>query len=508
MNRTSLPKLARTALAAGICSLCAAQAAAAEPRHPWAAMAQADADFITEWIERQSIMAVYPANSDFKARLAGARRTFDADLARVDSHAGYRDALGRLVGALQDQHLTLRHTLAPSTYQWPGFMAVYRAGRYVVASGGAGGAANLAGQEITQCDGRPMAELVHRVITYEQLATGLESSMARAAPMVFRDTGSPFQPRPRSCRIGGKDVALEWRAVAASTLAADMQGAVALRERVTAVTPFGTDGAWVRLGIFNMQTQAEGRAFKELIAQAPALRDKSVIVLDVRGNSGGPYEWFMGFLRGLYGKDYADYYARSRLEIAHVSRVTPEIGKYFDSMKGAETGDLAPPPDGTPYDEDSAMYRQALAAGVAVIASPPNARGVAMPAHKPVNPVKARVLLLTDYGCSSACIVFVDEMKRFPGVEQIGVETWVDSRTGTSFGAPLPSKNGVIAVPVVTRDGRERGDNIPHRPSRVFAGNIHDTDAVKAWISDEILGGGAAPRAGLARKNPPGAPAK
>lgn len=485
MKSCSTLSLACKMLAAASCCLCAAPGAAAQPQHPWAAMAQADADFITGWIERQSILAVHPADGDFKARLATARRTFDAESVLVDSHAGYRHALGRFVGSLQDLHLTLRHTLAPTTYQWPGFMAVYRGGRYLAVSTQA---SDVEGQEITQCDGQPMEELAGRVASYEQLIAGLDSSRARAAPLVFRDAGSPFVPRPRHCRIGGRDIALDWRPIAASKFAADMRSATVYADRVTAVTPFGADGAWVRMGIFDMQTPAEGRAFKQLIADAPGLRDKSVIVLDVRGNGGGPYEWFMGFLRGLYGREYADYHARSRLEISHVYRTTPEIRDFFGDLEATETGDMAPPPDGTPYDAGNVKYRQALAAGARVFVTPPNARGIPKPARPPANPVKARVLLLTDYLCGSACIVFVDEMKRFPGVEQIGLETAVDSRTGTAFAAPLPSKNGVIEVPVVTRDGRARGDNIPQRPSRVFSGNITDTPAVKAWVRDEILG--------------------
>lgn len=481
MKAASLFKLTRHILAIGLCS---GAVSAAPAQHPWAAMTQADADFVADWINRQSISAIYPAKDAFAAQLAAARRALDAESGRVTSYAGYRHALGRFVGALQDAHLRVNFSLAPASYAWPGFQAAYRGGRYVVVSTQN---SELAGQEVTQCDGRPMDDWVRQVATHEQRIVNLESTKAWAAPLVFRDSASPFIARPRNCIIGGRDVALGWRPVEATRFAADRSAATVFRDRVTSVAPFGADGAWVRLGFFAPQTQEEGKAFKQLIADAPGLREKSVIVFDVRGNGGGPYEWFMGLLRGLYGKDYADAHARSRLEISHVYRTTPEILAYFNSEEDAETGDLAPPADGTPYDPGNVKYRRALESGQTVYDTPRNARAVAMPKRVPANPVKARVLVLTDYNCSSACIVFVDEMKRFPGVEQVGVETGVDSRTGTSFGAPLPSGNGTIDVPVVTRDGRERGDNIPQRPTRVFNGNIVDTAAVKAWIRDEVL---------------------
>ena len=43
--------------------------------------------------------------------------------------------------------------------------------------------------------------------------------------------------------------------------------------------------------------------------------------------------------------------------------------------------------------------------------------------------------MLTDYGCGSACISFVDEMLQFPGVRQIGLETFVDMRSASRYGS-------------------------------------------------------------------------
>jgi hypothetical protein len=100
----------------------------------------------------------------------------------------------------------------------------------------------------------------------------------------------------------------------------------------------------------------------------------------------------------------------------------------------------------------------------------------------PASPVKAQVFVLTDYGCASACISFVDELRRIPGVTQVGRETAVDSRSGTPLNYRLPSGNGELTVPSLVREGRERGDNIPWRPDVRFDGDIADTQAVLAWI--------------------------
>jgi hypothetical protein len=467
-----------------LCSLMIPASALAAPQHnAWAAMAQSDADFAGDWMQRQAIQAIYPAKEQFGLKLAEAKRVLASELPQVSSYEGYRQALNHFVGSFQDQHLRIGFSLVPNNYQWPNFFAVYRDHRYFTA-GAHGEVAN--DQEITSCDGKSIAQWSGAVIRYEQLITNLESSKAKAAPLIFRDSGSPFIARPQRCIIGGADVKLEWRPVMASKFSASVAETISLRDRVIAVTPFGTDGAWVRMGVFQPATQDEGKAFAALYAAAPGLRNKSVIVLDVRGNGGGPYEWFMGLLRTLYGTSYIDYYARARLQISNVLRVTPEVLEFFNADTAAETGALIAPSDGSPYDDANTKYAQALKAGQSLLVMPTNSQHIPMADSAPTSVVKAKVYVLTDYDCASACIGFVDELKRIPGAEQIGVETSVDSRTGTPFGTALPSGNGTIAVPVMTRDGRERNDNEPQRPKHLFSGNIADTAAVKAWIQSGL----------------------
>jgi len=476
---------AKKYLALGVLSLLPMTVLAAPQKNAWKSMAQADADFVSEWMTQESIMAVYPSREVFSARLTGARRDFDAESAGINTYEGYRQALNHFVGSFQDQHLWLSFSLSEKTYQWPGFFAVYQGHRYLTSSSKAG---ILDGIEITECDGKPMADWVRMIATYEQMSFNLESTNAEAAALIFRDTGSTFIQRPKQCKIGGKDVELDWSPIPSSKFTSNVSNTTTIHDRTTATTPFGSDGSWVRMGIFQPVTQEEGRAFKKLFDNAESLRNKSVIILDVRGNGGGPYNWFMGFLKALYGTEYVNYYARARLEISNVIRTTPEILDFFNSNVASEVDSLLPPPDGAPYDNDNLKYHKALESGNSVFVIPKNYQQIAMPKNAPTSPVKAKVYVLTDYGCASACIGFVDEMKRFPGVKQIGVETFIDSRTGTPFGAPLPSGNGSVSVPVMTRDGRERGDNVPQRPDYVFSGNIADTQAVKAWIQSDILG--------------------
>jgi hypothetical protein len=96
--------------------------------------------------------------------------------------------------------------------------------------------------------------------------------------------------------------------------------------------------------------------------------------------------------------------------------------------------------------------------------------------------------VLADYGCASACLSFLDEMRRFPGVLQVGTQTYIDRRSG---GWPedyfLPSGLGFVRMGRMVRDGRARPGNVPWTPQLRFGGNIEDTKAVKAWVLDAVV---------------------
>jgi hypothetical protein len=232
---------------------------------------------------------------------------------------------------------------------------------------------------------------------------------------------------------------------------------------------------------------ADAEAYRQLIARAPSLRDKSVIVFDVRGNGGGPYNWFMAILRALYGEEATRYFARERLRIRPVF-----VG---GTLNVPPPGQARPAdPDAMPPDAElDAVVNQVrqvtLPSGRQVtVMDPADPHARDRPAGPPpANPVRGQVYVLTDYGCGSACISFVDEMLQFPGARQIGLETFVDMRSGSPANYNLPSGNGVLNASTMVRENRARGDNVQYVPSRRFAGDITDTAAIRRWILEDLL---------------------
>lgn len=457
---------------------------AAQPQPTWKDMAQSDLDFTAKELKTLYISAVFPDPKAFGQRIAVSYDVAKKEAAQVTDFGGYRAVLSRFINSMDDAHVSISFRLAQTSLAWPGFLAVYQGRRFLTAASEGGAIAD--GQEIAACDNLPMAEWSRRIAAYEGGFPGLQETNNSMARAIFVDRGNPFVKRPTTCMIGGHRVNLAWRPISRVDYTNKIRAQRTTRSREATITSFGENSAWVKMGYFYPNDKNEAEAFHRLIADAPSLRQKDVIVLDVRGNGGGSYHWPMGFLRGLYGQPYTDHFARARLAIVPVSRAHERVVELFAKYNGQNDEFKAPADIATQWDPKNAGLKRATASGAAYFRpSGDLPKGPTGPA--PANPVKSKVYVLTDFACHSVCISFIDETKRIPGLTQIGLETGVDSRTGTPMDIDLPSGNGHITLAVMTRDGRERDDNSPHRPTHEFQGDIRDTAAVQQWIQTEIL---------------------
>lgn len=434
-------------------------------------------------IRDQYIRAVYPDEAAFRRRLTALSIRAAEETAKVQDFSGYRAVLKHFFNGFDDEHVGVFLNIDQTRLTWPGFVASYRGSGYHVTASARPEIAN--GAVISICDGRPIQSWIDEVSAYEGGHVGLESTNYGSALRLLVDNGNPFLRRPASCVIGGKPVALDWERLPYQDYARTVLPLFGTKNRDVSISPFGRNGAWVRFGNFQPENAREAAQFKAVVARLPAIRDKALIVLDVRQNVGGPYDWFMLVLEGLYGKSYADRFARARLAIDPVFRVTPEIVA-MSKADDATDIKLGTVRDTSTEDRSANGLEQALASHRVVYRMQPPQNGRSDDGVPPVNPVKAHVVVVTDYGCASACIGFVDELKRFPSVKQVGVETFVDSRTGTPLTVQLPSGNGRASVAIMTRDGRERDDNLPQKPDLVFKGDPLDTKAEKKWILNVV----------------------
>lgn len=98
----------------------------------------------------------------------------------------------------------------------------------------------------------------------------------------------------------------------------------------------------------------------------------------------------------------------------------------------------------------------------------------------PRNEVTAKVILLTDGHCASACLDFADLLLAMPGVIHIGSVTSGDTSYMEVRDITLPS--GVAGLSLATKvyRNRPRGYNEFYTPRYVWEGEMSDTVGLKA----------------------------
>ena len=488
----NLPRIA--IIAALVVADSSAATAQADSATWWRETARKDLAAAREIMNTRFITALNSPGPSWTRTMDDATRDAESDVQRVRDAASYQSVLKRFIGAFDDAHVRVRFSATRTVPQeWAGFLVRYQGNHFTVVESERPEV--KVGSVVTGCDGRPIDQVLAEIMPYEQARRHLEleSSRSTLARILFVDAVGSLRPRYKRCRISGSDIALSWQPIAAEHLAKLNAAHGSYSNNEVSVANFGPNNAWVRMGTFGPSGES-ARQFARAIEQAASLRDKNAIVFDVRGNGGGSYNWFMGFIDALYGEPYADYYARARLQFVNVMSEPPSAGRGAGGGRGTGGAGRGAAPAGdvprTPPDRN-------LNVASIQVTTRPGANGttlrlIAPDSTTPVgaappNPVKARVFVLTDNGCGSACISFVDEMRRFPGVLQIGRDTYVDSRPGSPANYDLPSGEASISAPSMVREVRQRGDNFAWKPEIYFDGDIANTDAVREWILNVVL---------------------
>jgi hypothetical protein len=459
----------------------------------WSSLAEADLTYLDGIVRENYIYSVYPAVGSLDARLKSAMDEAKRELSLVKDYGSYRAVVQHYIASFEDAHFSGYFTVTSTQARWPAFTVKYAGGRYLIAKSSI--PEIHAGDEVESCDGRGLNTWMDMLAPFFSGGPpGRETTRAGIAPQFMIDRGNPLYVLPRNCRIAGQQVALTWQLGPEGEVGHEPSrttlSAPTLTDGSVDIRNVGNNDAWVRIGAMKDPSD-NGDDFKAIIAAAPSLRSKDAVILDVRGNGGGVYNYFMAFLRALYGQPYADYYARARLEISNVIMTPPgPPNAASQGFVGGMSSISSMPPD-PPLDkaEASAVTRK-LSNGGQLSIWPAPVKSIAYPSKPPLNPVKARVYVLADYGCGSACIAFVDEMMRFPQVTLIGAETHVDRRSGGwPGGFELPSGLVVMRMGRMVREGRARGDNeawVP-APENRFPGDIADTSEVEKWVLDTII---------------------
>lgn len=463
--------------------------AMAQDRPDWGQALRLDAQAFHDLVAADHPGPVDDQNPEFVAALESGLALAQERARTANSYSTWRAALTEYAASFNDGHLGLtqiQDSNEPVIIRWPGFLVGLRSGetgeRYEVVYRRDPAAPPL-GAVLNECDGRSAEALGHEMIGREVGRWSLHATRSSHAVWTFVDAGNPYVQRAEQCRfdVDGRRTThtLSWRQLDPTDR--DDGIAAANGERFTAsiLIRSWSGGLWLELGDFGADPRtAAGERLTAMLTdaeiRAAELRAAPVLVFDLRGNNGGSSTWLTTLARTIWGPDYVD---------AHVAdEATVDWRASSDNLAKLESyvAQFSNQPETLAYLNTLIDgMRSAIAAGAPIFHEPKEPSPASRPQH---NPVAGKVYVLTDFGCSSACLDAVDTLTSL-GAVQVGQETSADTLYNEIRYVPLPSGRATAYVPMKVYRGRNRGNNQPAVPAFVWTGDLMDTLGIERWIA-------------------------
>lgn len=410
----------------------------------------------------------------------------------INSYPGYISVMQFYLNGFRDLHTSvvpLLKIINPSE-KWPGFVVGERNKAVVVTYSNP----NNYGKNIfppinarlISCDGLSVQKLIQsNILPFDEVNPHYPATWSKAVPYLFVWGQNPFIHQPQQCifLINGhkKTYHLTWEVVEnPSPLSLGIKNFQEKIEQAATgptpnfeISPFGKHAVWISIPIFAYGLSTQGTTTTSLLNhianQVKKYRDKQILVFDLRGNTGGDPEYMRPIIINLYGKAYLR-----------------NLGKRFIWNKPESTLFLATNRNLQHMIQTNSP--QAMIEGMKkAIASKKKYyfyhTQVLEKGDKNVqNPVKAKVILLTDGRCGSECNSFVMVMKSIPGVIQLGQptasltnSTWNTVKVFSDSASAIVYPTGLILTPIIQ-------DGSPIFPKYTYHGYMGNTEALKKWV--------------------------
>lgn len=454
----------------------------------WSAAAAQDLQAIHDTLRDNSPEAVVDRdNAQFKAWLdAGLAQAKALPLNKVNNAAGYGYALRAYAGGFRDSNIDAVPIYAPPppwfSIDWPGFGLSWRNNSYVVAWAMPGDNKQPpVGAKLISCDKVPAETLAQQRLDRFEGNLKLESDRIKTAPYLLWNRANPFvDPIPTKCDF---DVAGRKRTFTLNPqLGGEEQRKQAYmigapRQSGIGMEPFA-GGYWISLHSF-----ADGLAWDGLVKQLEdnreAIHNAPVIVVDMRGAEGGNLVNGYRVANWIWNPDFVT--ANEPLVSNVAYRVSPQNLKFFQDVLTRLQGD------------DRYFYErpkwEALVTGLnaAAAANQPmfqRDESVKRPDVAPANPLKGKVIVLTDSWCTSACLDMMDLFVKLPNVTHAGGATSVNSIFIGPEDVTLPSGYGRVTFGSKAWLDRPRSSTQAYTPAAgvTWTGAPGDEAAYKAWV--------------------------
>ncbi|HLJ31643.1 MAG TPA: S41 family peptidase [Candidatus Babeliales bacterium] len=243
------------------------------------------------------------------------------------------------------------------------------------------------------------------------------------------------------------------------------------------------DVQWIALPTF-MPNEDEQKTLKDIIANLATLRSHKLIIFDVHGNSGGNSFWAKSIVENLFGESYAtEMINLAEKDISVEWRASKDnidyLKKLYLSFEKQYGMDSEPTQWLTKIIND---LQQAHNQDLPLCTSNENAKST-ISSNNNVNPVLAKIVIVTDKCCGSACLDFIDYVKAMKhDVTLFGQTTGTDTVYMEVHTTDLPSKKGTFSFPIKVYRNRPRGNNVPYNADISYDGDMNDTIALQQAV--------------------------
>jgi hypothetical protein len=450
----------------------------------WNTLAKADVDAALQLVEENHPGSARELGDvKFQSLLRNARANAERRLPLVRDFGGHAALLNGLANDFRDGHIMSNPLVSPGRRIWSGLVIARSGGRWVVAGQEVtGNEASLLGASLLSCDGIEADRFARDRIGTFYAHPDIEADMAGKAYSLLLDDMNPFVTRATSCRFQqadgtSLDLKLNWRSVSVRTIEKLIVESAKPARAGMGVSTFA-GGHWIALE--TLGNDAAG-VVEQARSQQDALRASAMVVLDLRGNSGGNSQYAAEIARALVGN------ARVEAVEAPTSDCT---GMYWRASKDNAAA-LRKFANALPADRAPQWKLQADALERAVVEQAgfsPRLPACATKEPKreprkqrlPASLMKGKLVLLTDRACFSSCLIATDLFRKL-GALHVGEATDMSTRYMEIRDIVLPS--GLRTFSTLQKVAVGLGDFGPYEPKLVYPGSLSEDEKVKAWVA-------------------------
>lgn len=417
-----------------------------------------------------------------------------ANISKVEDAASYYYLLQGYIGGFRDTHLVLHpaHSAMSKvgTRTWPGFATRWLHGRYVVSPGGLAAAdVPPAGAELVSCDGKPAEQIARERLDRYDADLDQAAGRFNSAARLLWERGNVFVGRPpRRCtfKVGGqtRSYSLNYRPASQEQVSAASAAARAAAKAATGVAMWKRKVPWIGLPSSFTGEADWQRLYDDIEARKQEIRNAPLVIIDARGTVGGSSGYANRLARTLWNEPMLAAYEPHLGDV--IWRVSPDNRAFFVKIIERLKKEPTLSPDIPRMQAMIARFDDAASRGEHTILE--RASRDPRPAPPPDNPMKGRVILLTDYSCVSACLDFMDLFLSMPNVEHAGIETNADTIFMEADRLPLKSGMFRVDIPHKAWVQRPRASNANYspKPPLQYLGDPSDDAAQREWLAKAL----------------------